>query len=276
MELYNLTSYEVSRLITQRYSTSFSGSIKLFSQEIQPHIYAIYGLTRIADEIVDTYRGKDAKSLLEDLESEVYAAIKRGYSANPVVAAFAVTAREFKIGRILLRPFFASMAMDLEPTTYTDRHYKEYIHGSAEVVGLMCLRVFIGGEDKEYTRLKDSASALGAAYQKINFLRDFAADYRELGRVYFPGVSFEDFNDSVKNDIVCDIEKDLKMADEGLRQLPASSQRAVSLSILYYGRLLKKLKNTTAEEIKRRRVRLSSVAKLGLMLSNALGARQNV
>lgn len=276
MELYNLTSYEVSRLITQRYSTSFSGSIKLFSQEIQPHIYAIYGLTRIADEIVDTYRGNDAALLLADLESEVYAAIERGYSANPVASAFALTAGRYKIDRTLLRPFFASMAMDLEPKTFTNRRYREYIHGSAEVVGLMCLRVFVNGDAGEYGRLRSAASALGAAYQKINFLRDLAADYGDLGRVYFPGVRFEDFNDTIKNEIVNEIEEDLRQASDGLMALPNNSRRAVHLSVVYYGRLLKKLKHTPAAEIKKRRIRLNAGVKLGLLLTSAFRGRQGV
>ena len=276
MELYSLTSYEVSRLVTQRYSTSFSGSIKLFSRGIQPHIYAIYGLTRIADEIVDTYRGKDAASLLVDLESEVYAAIKRGYSANPIVSAFALTAERYKIDHTLLKPFFASMAMDLEPATFTDQRYAEYIHGSAEVVGLMCLRVFVNGDIREYERLRDAASALGSAYQKINFLRDLAADYKDLGRVYFPGVQFEDFNDTLKEEIVSDIEEDLQKASRGLMELPDSSRRAVNLSVLYYGRLLRKLKNTPATEIKQRRIRLNAGVKLSLLLTSLFKGRPGV
>lgn len=274
MDLYQRVAYKVSQLITEEYSTSFSSSITLFSKEIRPYIYAVYGLTRIADEIVDTYRGKDAGALLEDLESETYRAIQRGYSPNPVVSAFAVTAQKFGIDQVLLRPFFASMAMDLEPATYTDKRYKEYIHGSAEVVGLMCLRVFVAGDDGEYERLKGAASALGAAYQKINFLRDLAADYKELGRVYFPEVSFEDFNDMSKDEIIRDIERDLTAAQGGLRELPASSRRAVNLSMVYYSQLLKKLQHTPADEIKLRRVRLNAATKLRLLLINSRKSRQ--
>ena len=275
MDLYRDTSYRVAKLITQQYSTSFSGSIKLFSRDIQPHIYAIYGLTRIADEIVDTYRGNDARQMLEELEREVYQSIERGYSSNPVVAAFAVTAKEFKIDHRLIEPFFFSMAMDIEPAKYTDELYEKYIYGSAEVVGLMCLRVFVGGDDGKYEELRDYAGALGSAYQKINFLRDLAADYKELGRIYFPGISFESFDDAVKDGIVLDIEKDLERADKGLNSLPDSSRRAVRLSIVYYGQLLNKLKMTSAQDIKSRRIRLSALAKLALLISTKIGRQKN-
>lgn len=270
MDLYEKTSYQVSRLITRNYSTSFSSSITLFSKDIQPHIYAIYGITRVADEIVDTYRQKDARILLKELESDVYDAIKRGYSANPVISAFALTAKKYGISKELLQPFFISMAMDLEPKKYTSALYHTYIHGSAEVVGLMCLRVFIEGDAKKFATFKTSACALGSAYQKINFLRDLAADYELLGRVYFPGVTFEGFDESTKNDIIRDIESDLQKAEGGLRNLPASSRYAVELSVRYYGRLVKKIKQTPADVIKKKRIRVGTTMKLWILVSSKI------
>jgi 15-cis-phytoene synthase len=262
MELYTTVSYEVSRHITQKYSTSFGVSTRLFSSDIKPHIYAIYGLVRVADEIIDTYRGNDAPKLLQALESEVYEALERGFSASPVVHAFGETARQYGITKQLIRPFFESMAMDEKQIVYTQAKYERYIYGSAEVVGLMCLRVFLSGDDTEYDRLSDGARALGAAYQKVNFLRDLAADYRELGRIYFPGVTFDSFDDAEKRKIITDIEKDFAQAKAAVIELPLSSRRAVALSVIYYEALLSKIKNTPATLIKQKRIRINNRNKM--------------
>lgn len=264
MDLYTQTSYELSRALTLRYSTSFSASTELFDKSIRAHIFAIYGLVRIADEIVDTYDGSDKKKRLDDIESETYAAIQSGYSTNPIVHSFAQTARIFAISDSLIKPFFASMRMDLTPQHYTEKTYKKYIYGSAEVIGLMCLRVFTDGNDKEYDLLAQGAMALGAAYQKVNFLRDIASDFNDRQRVYFPGVSFDSFTDQVKNTIIIDIERDFEKGYASIVNLPPTASRAVELSYNYYYELLKKLKVTPAATLKQQRVRVSNFRKLVL------------
>ncbi len=274
MELYGETSYAASKLVTEKYSTSFSMSTRLFDVSIRPAIYAVYGLVRIADEIVDTYRGQDAEELLRDLEANTYAAIERGYDTNPIVHAFALTARKYSIEREIIQPFFDSMAMDLHPMTYDGELYETYIYGSAEVVGLMCLKVFCEGDAQQYVSLETGARALGSAYQKINFLRDVAADYQELGRLYFPNVTYETLDDASKNMIIEDIEQDIKRAMEYIRLLPQNSQKAVTLSLLYYTELLKSLKLTPAEVLKKQRVRVSTAKKILLLGSVYTGLRK--
>ena len=273
MELYDKVSYKASRDLTLAYSTSFSKSIGLFDKAIQPHIFAIYGLVRIADEIVDTYVGSDKQALLNSLETETYEAIKRGYSANPIVHAFARTAKQYGIGKTLLRPFFESMAMDIDPPEYTQKLYEKYIDGSAEVVGLMSLQVFVGEDKKAYEKLEKGARALGAAYQKINFLRDMAADYKVLHRIYFPGVTYESFGDKDKNKIVKDIQSDLMAAKKSLAKLPTTSRHAVELSLVYYEALLEKLKRTPAATIKKRRVRINDAQKAVLFAQTSIKRR---
>lgn len=230
------------------------------------HIYAIYGLVRIADEIVDTYKGSDARQLLDSLEEATYQAIGRQYDPNPIVQAFAETAKRHGITRELIEPFFASMRIDLNPQTYTDSLYREYIYGSAEVVGLMCLRVFCEGNDTKCEELRAGASSLGSAYQKVNFLRDLKDDYQRLGRVYFPGVTFETFGEAQKQAIISDIEQDFTSAQASLKKLPKSSRVATAISYTYYRALLDKLRHTPAQEIKRRRIRISNQRKILLML----------
>lgn len=271
MELYDSTASKLSRVLTNRYSSSFSASSLLFDKSIRPHIYAIYGLTRIADEIVDTYTGADKKQLLDGLENEVYSSIKRGYSPNPIVHAFSLTARKYGISKELIRPFFSSMRSDINPPKrFTDIQYREYIVGSAEVVGLMCLHVFTNGDDTIYSQLKSGASSLGSAYQKVNFLRDLADDYNRLSRVYFPGVDYESFNDHTKRAIEADIENDFAFARLAIKQLPRSSKRAVEASYTIYYRLFTKLKQTSAETIKRQRVRISNPHKLLLIIKSLI------
>lgn len=270
MELYDRVAYDTSRHLTLSYSTSFGISSRFFSSSVKPHIYAIYGLVRIADEIVDTYKGSDAASLLDRLEHDTYAAIEAGYSTNPVIHAYAQTARRYGIGRPLIGPFFASMRMDLSPQTYSTDQYGAYIHGSAEVVGLMCLRVFCGGDDKRYGQLKAGAAALGSAYQKVNFLRDMAADYRELGRLYFPGVTFDSFDETAKKAIVDDIRRDFQKALPALRQLPPSSKKATMMSYVYYSELLRRLEAAPAARIKSQRIRVPSRRKLTLLFRTLL------
>lgn len=265
MKLYDALAYDASRMLTLRYSSSFGSSSKLFAARIRPHIYAVYGLVRIADEIVDDPSVQDAALLLDELERQTYHALAIGYSSNPIVHAFALTARQYAIDRSLVAPFFDSMRMDLEQRDYTEETYKTYIYGSAEVVGLMCLRVFCEGDSGAYGQLQAGAQALGAAYQKVNFLRDMAADYRELGRWYVPGCRYETFDDHAKQAMVADIRHGLLAAQESLRRLPPAARRAVAVSVAYYTALLDRLAVAPVAVIKQRRLRIGAARKLWLL-----------
>ena len=273
MDLYTTTAYKLSRDLTRAYSTSFSASIRLFSPELRLHISAIYGLVRIADEIVDTYDGQDQRQLLDGLEHETKAAIKRGYSPNPIVHAFAITAKQYKITNDLIVAFFKSMRMDLSPKFFTQELYETYIYGSAEVIGLMSLKVFTDDEVL-YRKLEKGAARLGAGYQKVNFLRDIDADATGLGRWYFPNSSFETFNDKIKDSIIKDIQKDFSAGEKAAYKLPQSSQKAVLLSITYYRALLNKIAKTPAETLKSKRIRINNVQKSALFLK-AFAKRNN-
>lgn len=268
MELYTRTSYQVAQLITEQYSTSFSLSSRLFASSVREHIYAIYGMVRIADEIVDTHKGPLAKERLNEFETAVYAAIEEGYSTNPILHAFSQTAVTHGIGEQLIKPFFTSMAMDIHKQTFSNSEYRAYIYGSAEVIGLMCLKVFTAENTALYDQLRSGACALGAAYQKINFLRDMKADYTELGRVYFPGVVFEAFNERDKRAIINDIEENIRAAKKTIPHLPLSSRRAVAMSLRYYEALLEKLKRASVEDITTRRIRIPNGYKI-LLLARA-------
>jgi phytoene synthase len=269
MDTYTTFAYAASRNLTLTYSTSFGISSRLFSKSIRRHIYAIYGLVRIADEIVDTYPGTDRRQQLDSFEAETYIAIRSGYSTNPIIHAFSLTVREYGIKKKLITAFFKSMRMDLDPKVYTETLYKTYIYGSAEVIGLMCLRIFCDKDETLYSSLESGAKALGAAYQKINFLRDLAADYKQLGRLYFPGLTFDSFNDKTKQTIIKDIRKDIALASDSLMRLPKSSRIAVSTSLAYYLKLLDKLAQLPANEIKKKRVRINNTHKL-LLLGSAI------
>jgi phytoene synthase len=271
MDLYTATSYQTSRLVTKSYSTSFGMSIRLFGASLRPHIYALYGLVRIADEIVDTYTGKDRRELLNDMEAQVGAALTSGYSTNPIIHAFATTARQFSISDDLISPFFYSMRMDLEPQRFDQALYEMYINGSAEVVGLMCLKVFMDNAEL-YSELEHGARRLGAAYQKVNFLRDIAADTAALNRWYFPTGSFKAFDDAHKLAIVHEITEDFDAARSALRQLPASSRKAVTLSYHYYQQLLRNIERTPAALLKKERVRVPDVQKIAFLVGTGVGA----
>lgn len=271
MELYDDVSYEIAEKLTKRYSTSFSLSSSLFDQTIRHHIYAIYGMVRIADEIVDTYRQSDSGHQLDELYTQLNQACKLGYSTNPILHAFALTARTYGIKDTLIRPFFDSMKTDLTATKFDRESYKDYIHGSAEVVGLMCLMVFLEGNEKKYHRLQTGAKALGSAYQKVNFLRDFKKDYEDLGRVYFPGVKYGSFSDKQKDEIVADIDHDFKIASESINHLPITARRAVRASYYYYSGLLDMLRQASVEDIKKNRIRMPNNKKIALLLRAKAG-----
>lgn len=260
-ELYSQLAYQTSGRVTAAYSTSFSLSITLVDRSMRAHIYAVYGLVRLADEIVDSFRPHDARQLLEKLEHEVYAAIESGYSTNLLIHSFGKTARAYHFELGLIRAFFASMRMDISKTDYNQKEYEDYIYGSAEVIGLMCLHIFTDNNTSLYFQLEASARALGSAFQKINFLRDMAADYTELGRMYFPHVDFKTMSEKDKQKIVADVSKDIQTARRGLVDLPPSSRYGVLLALYYYEALIKKLKNTPIQVIKTRRLRVSNLHK---------------
>ncbi len=268
MDIYTHTAYQLARQLTEQFSTSFSSSSSLFDASIRPAIYAIYGFVRIADEIVDTYAGTGADELLNALERDGYRAIETGYSTNPIVHAFADTARAHNINETLIGPFFASMRTDLAPVReLSEREYAAYIHGSAEVVGLMCLKVFTGGDDTQFEQLKPGATALGAAYQKVNFLRDAKSDFEERGRVYFPGLAkLEDITDETKARIIANIRTDFKTAKPAIVELPRSAKRAVHLSYLYYYELLTALERAPASQIRTERIRVPAHKKAWLYI----------
>lgn len=262
-----------SKLITNSYSSSFGLASKLFDKNIKADIYNIYGLVRLADEIVDSYGQTDAKLLLDDLEAETYAAIKRRYSTNLVIESFQKTANNYDIEKSLIAPFFKSMNMDLNPKPFTKTHYQQYIFGSAEVVGLMCLKVFTLGDNKRYKLLVPGAVSLGAAYQKINFLRDMGEDYRQLGRYYFPYDSYKSFSETTKSRIINDIRDDFNEAEKAIILLPGNSRSAVALSYAYFKILLDKLERTPVDALKQQRVSISNFRKLLIMATGPLAFR---
>lgn len=270
MKLYNDTCQECSELITQRYSTSFSMGIKVFDKKYRAPIYAIYGFVRFADEIVDTFHDFDKASLLKRFREDTYRAIEEKISLNPVLQAFQQTVHQYNIEMELIDAFLDSMEMDLHFSAYEDSLYQKYIYGSAEVVGLMCLRVFVGGDELEYQRLREPARALGSAFQKINFLRDMASDFDDRGRVYFPGVDFTKFTNEDKLMIEADIKKDFDFAYTGITQLPKGVRFGVYLAYVYYTKLFAKIKNAPASQVKEERIRVNDSRKVMLLFSSAL------
>lgn len=270
MELYNNTCNECSQLITNRYSTSFSMGIRVFDKRYRAPIYAIYGFVRFADEIVDTFHQYDKAELLTRFRRETYLAIEERISLNPVLQAFQTVVNQYGIERELIDAFLDSMEMDLHFHTYEDRLYKKYIYGSAEVVGLMCLRVFCEGDDDAYQRLKEPACSLGSAFQKINFLRDMKSDFDDRGRVYFPGVDFTRFTNEDKIQIETDIKKDFDDAYKGIVQLPKGARFGVYLAYVYYTNLFKKIRSAPANQVKQQRIRVADGKKIYLLFSSAL------
>lgn len=276
LSLYNSVCRECSAMITNRYSTSFSAGIKVFDKRLRMPIYAIYGFVRFADEIVDTFHTHDKATLLARFRAETYVAIAEKISLNPVLHAFQEVVHQYNIERELIDAFLDSMAMDLHFSTYQDTMYKQYIHGSAEVVGLMCLRVFTEGNTAEYDRLRDSACALGSAFQKINFLRDMKSDFDERGRVYFPGIDFRHFDNEQKQLIEADIKADFDKGYEGIMNLPKSARFGVYLAYIYYINLFEKIKKANAARVKEERIRVSDRRKVYLLFSSAVRSSFNL
>ena len=275
-KLFDQTTLECSRLITQRYSTSFTLGIKTLDKKFHLPIYAIYGFVRYADEIVDTFHDQDKAGLLERFKTDTYEAIEKKISLNPVLHAFQLIVNQYQIGLDLIEAFLHSMEMDLDFKTYNDSRYNEYIYGSAEVVGLMCLKVFCGEDTAQYERLKEPACKLGAAFQKVNFLRDLKSDYEERGRVYFPGVDFQLFNRSVKEEIEKDIQKDFDDALIGIEALPEGAKLGVKVAYLYYQKLFDKIKGLPAETITQRRIRIPNTKKLSLLVGTYFGTKLGI
>ena len=276
LELYNKTCMECSQLITKRYSTSFSMGIRVFDGKYRAPISAIYGFVRFADEIVDTFHAYAKKELLDRFRQETYMAIQERISLNPVLHAFQETVNTFHIERPLIDAFLASMEMDLHHHTYEDSMYKQYIYGSAEVVGLMCLRVFCEGNEELYERLKAPACALGSAFQKINFLRDMKSDFDERGRVYFPGVDFLEFTNEDKKAIEADIKKDFDYAYTGIIQLPKGVRFGVYLAYVYYINLFKNIMRESAHQVKKKRIRVNDGKKVLLLFGSAVRSSLNM
>ena len=261
-ELFDKSSLDCSKKITQNYSTSFSLAIKMLSPKIQDEIYAIYGFVRCADEIVDTFEGYNQEELLDEFEVDFQKAYTRKISLNPVLNAFQDVVHRYDMMDLVL-PFLKSMRMDLYKTDYqTKEEYEEYIYGSADVVGLMCLLVFVEGDRKRYNELKYSAMKLGSAFQKVNFLRDLKHDCEALGRVYFPDVDVNTLSHDCKKKLVDEIEADFKEALIGIRMLPKSAKFGVYTAYKYYKSLLNKISKTQPEEILNKRIRVDDVSKL--------------
>jgi phytoene/squalene synthetase len=269
IELYHQTSRNTSKFITRTYSTSFSLGIKLLDKSIHNAIYSIYGFVRLADEIVDTFHNFPKAEMLEEFKMETYKAIERKISVNPVLQSFQDVVNEYKIDIKLIDLFLKSMEQDLNDIKYSNTAYDEYIVGSAEVVGLMCLKVFVNGNEKLYSELEEPARKLGAAFQKVNFLRDVKADYEELGRTYFPGVDLTSFTSAEKSEIEKDIQSDLFSALEGIKKLPQSSRLGVFVAYRYYLSLFKKIKNIPSERLMQERVRVPNFRKLFITFESA-------
>jgi phytoene/squalene synthetase len=268
MHLYNAVSIRCSRITTKRYSTSFTLGIKSLANRYRDPIYAIYGFVRFADEIVDTFNRPDAAELLREFREDTWKAIERGISLNPILHSFQACVNEYKVERELIDTFLNSMEMDLSEIEYDQSNYEKYILGSAEVVGLMCLRVFCEGDESLYANLKEPAMRLGSAFQKINFLRDLKADYQELGRTYFPGIDLNEFNGTVKKEIEADIEIDFKLGYEGIKQLPKNARFGVYMAYIYYYKLFNKIKSTQAEVILNERIRIPNNKKYRLFVTS--------
>ena len=262
IELYHKISVDASKNVTQLYSTSFSMGIKLLDKNIHDAIFSIYGFVRLADEIVDTFHDYPKSEMLQEFKEETYKALDRKISVNPILHAFQMVVNKYSIDRDLIDKFLLSMEQDLNDIQYSSVGYKEYIVGSAEVVGLMCLKVFVNGDNDLYFKLEEPARKLGAAFQKIKLLRDVKVDFQELGRTYFPGVDLEKFTPDEKLKIEEDIQDDFECALEGIIKLPSSSRLGVYVAYRYYFSLFKKIKKVSSNRLMEERIRVPNTKKL--------------
>lgn len=276
INLFNRVSEECSKITTEAYSTSFSSAIKLLHKSIQPHIHNIYGFVRFADEIVDTFHEHDKALLLKEFKVETLKAIERKISLNPVLNSFQHTANMFEIDTDLIEAFFYSMESDLEKQTYNIQGYNEYVYGSSEAVGLMCLHVFCEGNMEQFQKLKAPAQSLGAAFQKVNFLRDLSADYLQLKRTYFPGCDINNFSSSDKKLIEEDIQNDFDKAYKGILQLPVKAKFGVYVAYVYYLSLFKKIKKVQPKRIFASRIRIPDYGKLFIIAKAGVKNQLNI
>lgn len=273
--LFDNLSVNVSKLTTRAYSTSFSLGIYFLNPRLRNAIYSIYSFVRLADEIVDSFHGYDKAYLIEKFKKETYEAIESGISLNPILNSFQHAVQQYSISLDLIETFLLSMQMDLEKLKYTSDKYDQYILGSAEVVGLMCLQVFTENDEKKYDELKPYAMKLGAAFQKVNFLRDMKDDYEILGRCYFPNVDISNFDGAAKKQIEYEIEEDFKIALQGIKKLPGTAKGGVYLAYVYYKSLFKKIKKLPAQRVLTERVRINNGKKFGLMLNSLVANKMN-
>jgi len=266
-ELFDNVSFKCSKIVTQDYSTSFSMGIKLFDKSIRDSIFSIYGFVRFADEIVDTFHDYDKHDLFSNFEADYYRAYKQGISLNPILNAFQLTVRKYNIEDELIQAFLKSMHSDLSKKEFNDEEIKAYIYGSADVVGLMCLRIFVDGDDERYEALKPAAMRLGTAFQKVNFLRDINDDINQLHRTYFPILRDNDLTEDVKKKITDDIDEDFKAALEGIKQLPTNSRKGVYAAYLYYSKLTTKIKGTPVQQLLNERIRIPNRIKIWTLIT---------
>ena len=274
--IYDSLSATVSKKITRAYSTSFSLGIYFLNRKLHEPIYNIYGFVRLADEIVDSFHGYKQSELFQQFQQDLDYALREKISLNPVLHSFQETVHKYNIDRELIDTFMRSMEMDLLKTVHNEQSYQEYILGSAEVVGLMCLRVFTNGDDMEYNKLKPAAMKLGAAFQKVNFLRDLKQDYAHLGRTYFPGVDFNQFDLQQKMDIEAEIESDFDAALKGIKMLPRGARLGVFIAYVYYRSLNNKIKSHSPENIMNSRIRIPNMQKAGLLLQSVVRFNLNI
>ena len=274
--IFDNLSQDMSKMTTRRYSTSFSLGIRFLNKELHRPIYSIYGFVRFADEIVDSFDGYDKEMLLAEFKKDTYDAIENGISLNPILNSFQWAVNKYRVPLDLIETFMNSMEMDLDKKVYDKDTYEKYILGSAEVVGLMCLKIFVSGDESEYQRLKMNAMKHGSAFQKINFLRDLNDDFNELGRTYFPGINMNDFNNIVKKEIEADIEKDFRLGYEGILMLPKRARFGVYMAYKYYFKLFKKIKRTKAERILEERVRIPNRKKARILLTSYVRHNLNI
>jgi len=276
-QLFDETSFKCSKIVTRKYSTSFSLAVYMLSPKIREAIYSIYAFVRFADEIVDSFHTHDKEFLLNEFEADYYKADKNNISLNPILNAFQHTVKKYNVTDDLIQSFLKSMKADLNKETYnTVEEYNEYIYGSADVVGLMCLKVFVNGDTEKYDELKFSAMKLGSAFQKVNFLRDLKDDYELLNRSYFPGVNLKELNADEKAEIISDIEADFNEALIGIKKLPLEAKFGVYTAYVYYKRLLNKLNNTPSTEILNTRIRVSNPLKISLLAKSFVVYKLNL
>ena len=276
-QLFDSISSESSKIITKKYSTSFSIAVNLLSPNIREAIYNIYGFVRVADEIVDSFEEYPKEELLDRFEQEYRYSLKVGISTNPVINAFQGTVSKYNIDYALVESFLKSMRIDLEKQNYNNqKEIDDYIYGSADVVGLMCLKVFVQGDEERYNNLKESAMKLGSAFQKVNFLRDLNEDYENLNRSYFPNINPNNFTEADKARVLLEINNDFEEAYKGIIKLPKEAKLAVYVAYKYYFNLLHKIERTPSKTLKEKRIRVSNPKKMALLVESYFNFKLNL